>query len=141
MPSVKPVRARAQRAQDVQDAVEFDFGEPEAMEALENESLELYRVTCPDCAQPIALLADEERLPEHALCATPWDPFGPVVCDGSGRPAEEAAPVDGVTEAQEHDVAALLTLPEGLDWRTQPFSHVGGPGARPVRVPGRVIHA
>lgn len=26
----------------------------------------------------------------------------------------------------------LLTLPQTLDWRTQPFSHVGGPGSRPI---------
>lgn len=134
MPSVKPVRAREQ---DDRDAVEFD--DPEAMEALENELYEIFRVICPDCAQPIALLADEETLPEHALCATPWNPFGPAVCQGSGRPADEADPADDMTGTQEHDVAALLTLPEGLDWRTQPFSHAGGPGAHSVRKPRTVV--
>ncbi|WP_340564312.1 hypothetical protein [Streptomyces sp. GSL17-111] len=96
------------------------------------DSVEIYRVLCPQCAQPIALLADEERLPEHALCASPWNPFGLTVCDGSGLSAAAARDAaDG--EPQEEDAAALLTLPAGLDWRTQPFSHAGGPVARPAR--------
>ncbi|MEU2564391.1 hypothetical protein ABZ626_34435 [Streptomyces longispororuber] len=99
------------------------------------DTLEMYRVTCPDCRQPIALLADEDVLPEHALCPTPWNPFGLTVCAGTGRAAAEAEPADESPEAQEQDTALLLTLPQGLDWRTQPFSHVGGPGSRPMRVP------
>ncbi|GGQ85309.1 MULTISPECIES: hypothetical protein [Streptomyces] len=99
------------------------------------DTFEMYRVICPDCAQPIALLADEEVLPEHALCASPWNPFGLTVCAGTGRGASEARPADESVEPQEQDTALLLTLPQGLDWRTQPFSHVGGPGSRPMRVP------
>ncbi|MFC9931125.1 hypothetical protein [Streptomyces sp. NPDC127190] len=99
------------------------------------DTFEMYRVICPDCAQPIALLADEEVLPEHALCASPWNPFGLTVCAGTGRAATEARPADESFEPQEQDTALLLTLPQGLDWRTQPFSHVGGPGSRPMRVP------
>ncbi|MFH9554302.1 hypothetical protein [Streptomyces sp. NPDC017435] len=99
------------------------------------DTFEMYRVICPDCAQPIALLADEEVLPEHALCASPWNPFGLTVCAGTGREASEARPADESVEPQEQDTALLLTLPQGLDWRTQPFSHVGGPGSRPMRVP------
>ncbi|KUF14196.1 MULTISPECIES: hypothetical protein [Streptomyces] len=99
------------------------------------DTFEMYRVICPDCAKTIALLADEDVLPEHALCATPWNPFGLTVCAGTGRPAAEAEPADESLEAQEQDTALLLTLPQGLDWRTQPFSHVGGPGSRPIRVP------
>ncbi|MDN3261443.1 MULTISPECIES: hypothetical protein [Streptomyces] len=99
------------------------------------DTFEMYRVICPDCAQPIALLADEETLPEHALCASPWNPFGLTVCAGTGRPAADARPADESVEPQEQDTALLLTLPQGLDWRTQPFSHVGGPGSRPMRVP------
>ncbi|MEV5510605.1 hypothetical protein [Streptomyces orinoci] len=95
----------------------------------------MFRVTCPDCARPIALLADEDVLPEHALCPSSWDPFGLTVCPGSGCSADEAKPVDEPFGAQELDTALLLTLPEGLDWRTQPFSHLGGPGSRPLRVP------
>lgn len=98
------------------------------------DTFEMYRVICPDCAQPIALLADEEVLPEHALCASPWNPFGLTVCTGTGRTAADARPADESVEPQEQDTALLLTLPQGLDWRTQPFSHVGGPGSRPVRV-------
>ncbi|MEV3871866.1 hypothetical protein ACWD6I_10330 [Streptomyces sp. NPDC002454] len=93
------------------------------------------RVICPDCARPIALLAEEDVLPEHAMCPTPWNPFGLQVCAGTGRPAAVARPADGDREAQEHDTAVLLALPQGLDWRTQPFSHVGGPGSRPVHFP------
>lgn len=116
--------------------------EPEGVEpdALDDEpdaydTFEMYRVICPDCAQPIALLADEEILPEHALCASPWNPFGLTVCAGTGRSAADARPADESFEPQEQDTALLLTLPQGLDWRTQPFSHVGGPGSRPMRVP------
>ncbi|MER5431525.1 hypothetical protein [Streptomyces sp. NPDC002588] len=99
------------------------------------DTFEMYRVICPDCAQPIALLADEEALPEHALCASPWNPFGLTVCAGTGRTAAEARPADSSFTPQEQDTALLLTLPQGLDWRMQPFSHVGGPGSRPMRVP------
>ncbi|RFU84192.1 hypothetical protein DY218_23520 [Streptomyces triticagri] len=99
------------------------------------ETFEMYRVICPDCAQSIALLADEDALPEHAKCPTPWNPFGLTVCSGTGRPAAEATPADGAEGIQEQDTATLLTLPQGLDWRTQPFSHVGGPGSRPLQSP------
>ena len=95
---------------------------------------EIYRVDCPECGQSIALLTDEEALPQHATCPTRWNPFGLTVCAGSGTPAAEAEPTAGAGEAQEQDAAALLSLPAGLDWRTQPFSHAGGPGSRPVRV-------
>lgn len=40
-----------------------------------------------------------------------------------------------VEQDQEQELATLLTLPAELDWRTQPFSHVGGPGSRPFRMP------
>ncbi|RII19390.1 hypothetical protein DSC45_07890 [Streptomyces sp. YIM 130001] len=98
------------------------------------DTFEMYRVICPDCAQSIALLADEDALPEHAKCPTPWNPFGLTVCSGTGRPATQAA-ADGSEGIQGQDTATLLTLPQGLDWRTQPFSHVGGPGSRPVQAP------
>ncbi|HZG05858.1 MAG TPA: hypothetical protein VE546_20155 [Streptomyces sp.] len=98
------------------------------------ETYEIFRVVCPDCSQPIALLADEETLPEHALCPTPWNPFVLTVCQGSGRSVDDATPEGSPHGAQEQDAATLLTLPEGLDWRMQPFSHVGGPGTHPMRV-------
>ncbi|RST11482.1 hypothetical protein E2C00_26625 [Streptomyces sp. WAC05374] len=97
------------------------------------DTFEMVRVICPDCSQPIALLADEDVLPEHALCPTPWNPFVLTVCTGTGRAASDARPADESLELQEQDTALLLTLPQGLDWRTQPFSHVGGPGSRPIK--------
>ncbi|MEU6394416.1 hypothetical protein [Streptomyces sp. NPDC046939] len=119
------------------EGVEPDVFDDEALDAEADpyDTFEMYRVLCPDCAQPIALLADEDVLPEHALCASPWNPFGLTVCAGTGRPAAEARPADELIGAQEQDTALLLTLPQGLDWRMQPFSHVGGPGSRPLRVP------
>ncbi|WP_314173486.1 hypothetical protein [Streptomyces winkii] len=131
MRTEKPVRLSREAAPAVED---------EAVEAVaggtydEDGIYEIFRVTCPDCGQPIALFADEESLPEHALCASPWDPFGLTVCQGSGRAASEADALDG-DGGQEHGLTALLTLPEGLDWRTQPFSHVGGPRT-PSLLPG-----
>ncbi|MGW0149302.1 hypothetical protein ACWDVU_27290 [Streptomyces sp. NPDC003333] len=115
------------------EGVEPDALEDDELDAY--DTFEMYRVICPDCAQPIALLVDEEVLPEHALCASPWNPFGLTVCAGTGRLASEARSADESAEPQEQDTALLLTLPQGLDWRTQPFSHVGGPGSRPMRVP------
>lgn len=107
----------------------------DAFDAFDDEAYEIFRVHCPDCARPIALLADEDVLPEHALCSSPWNPFGLTVCPGSGRPAADATPADGEDAADDQDWGQLLTLPDGLDWRTQPFSHVGGPGSQPIRVP------
>ncbi|MCS0639541.1 hypothetical protein NX801_28685 [Streptomyces sp. LP05-1] len=100
------------------------------------DTFEMFRVICPDCARPIALLADEDVLPEHALCPTPWNPFVLSVCGGTGRPAAEARPADETLETLEQDTGLLLTLPQGLDWRTQPFSHVGGPGSHPIKTSG-----
>ncbi|MFJ7628925.1 hypothetical protein ACIQZN_20750 [Streptomyces sp. NPDC097595] len=112
--------------------------EPEPVDPFEDsapdayDTFEMYRVVCPDCAQPIALLADEDVLPEHALCPSPWNPFVLTVCPGTGRAAgDRPAEADGM---QEQETALLLTLPQGLDWRTQPFSHAGGAGSRPIRV-------
>ncbi|MER6104888.1 hypothetical protein ABT115_21825 [Streptomyces sp. NPDC001832] len=115
--------------------------EPEPVDPVEDtapdvyDMFEMYRVICPDCAQPIALLADEDVLPEHALCPSPWNPFVLTVCAGTGRAASQARPADESLDLQEQETALLLTLPQGLDWRTQPFSHAGGPGSRPLRLP------
>ncbi|MFB7191483.1 hypothetical protein ACFCZT_40750 [Streptomyces sp. NPDC056230] len=98
------------------------------------DTLEMYRVICPDCEQPIALLAEEDVLPEHALCPTPWNPFVLTVCDGTGRAASHARPADESLDLQEQETGLLLTLPQGFDWRMQPFSHAGGPGSRPLRI-------
>ncbi|MBT2470768.1 hypothetical protein J7E97_23600 [Streptomyces sp. ISL-66] len=123
--------------------------EPEPLEIVEGayaddddyleyaEGFEIHHAICPDCGQAIALVADEEFLPQHALCLTPWNPFGLTVCAGTGRPASDALPTLGlaVEGTQELEPVIHLALPQGLDWRTQPFSHVGGPGSRPVRTP------
>lgn len=113
--------------------------EPEGVEPDDEfdvyDTFEMHRVVCPDCAQPIALLSDEDRLPEHALVVSPWNPFGLTVCSGTGRSADDARPADESVEPQAQDTALLLTLPQNLDWRTQPFSHVGGPGSRPMPMP------
>ncbi|MGV9629468.1 hypothetical protein [Streptomyces sp. NPDC003487] len=134
----RPGRTLPKRQQPVVEP-EPEGVEPDAFDDGEEfdayDTFEMYRVICPDCAQPIALLANEEVLPEHALCASPWNPFGLTVCAGTGRKASDAKPADETFTPQEQDTALLLTLPQGLDWRTQPFSHVGGPGSRPMRVP------
>ncbi|WP_225849610.1 hypothetical protein [Streptomyces sp. HPF1205] len=107
----------------------------DADEPLDEDLADAVRLSCPECRQPITVLAGEDRFPEHALCPTPWNPFGLTVCGGSGLPVTDALPVaDGSRPGPEQDLAALLTLPAGLDWRTQPFSHVGGAGSRPMRV-------
>ncbi|MBX9398904.1 hypothetical protein K4749_36315 [Streptomyces sp. TRM72054] len=142
----RPGRTAPKRQQPVvepaPEGVEPDVFDAEDVDELDAyDTFEMYRVICPDCAQPIALLADEESLPEHALCASPWNPFGLTVCAGTGRRAADAHPADESFEPQEQDTALLLTLPQGLDWRMQPFSHVGGPGSRPMRVPAMRRHA
>ncbi|MEL5954498.1 hypothetical protein AADR41_06895 [Streptomyces sp. CLV115] len=118
------------------DAVDVEDTAPDAY-----DTFEMYRVICPDCAQPIALLADEDVLPEHALCPTPWNPFVLTVCAGTGRAAAQSRPADESLDVQEQETGLLLTLPQGLDWRTQPFSHAGGPGSRPLRMPQMRRHA
>ncbi|OON71410.1 hypothetical protein [Streptomyces tsukubensis] len=128
----RPSRAVRHRRQPVVEPA------PEGVEPVEDEfdvyeTFEMYRVICPDCSQPIALLADEDSLPEHALCATRWNPFGLTVCAGTGRAAADSRPAEEGAEVQEQETALLLTLPQGLDWRTQPFSHVGGPGSQPMK--------
>ncbi|MGW0396043.1 hypothetical protein ACWDYJ_35320 [Streptomyces sp. NPDC003042] len=126
--------------------------EPEPLELLENEytdddgeyledaeGFEIHHAICPDCGQSIALVADEEHLPQHAICLSPWNPFGLTVCAGTGRPVSDALPTVGLLQAEQPgqgpqlEPVVHLALPQGLDWRTQPFSHVGGPGSRPVQ--------
>lgn len=125
------------------EAFAFTAGEPDDLiagmdaidldEAFEDDFGDTARLSCPDCGRPIAVFSDEERLPQHALCPTPWNPFGLTVCSGSGRAVADARPADdSARAAAPQDLAALLTLPAGLDWRTQPFSHVGGPESRPL---------
>src|ERR1044072_3132272 len=103
----RPGRTAPKRPQPVVEP-EPEGGEPDdALDA--SDTFAIYRVIGPDCAQPIALLADEEVLPEHALCASPWNPFGLTVCAGTGRAAAEARSADESAEPQEQHTALLLT--------------------------------
>ncbi|MCZ2525235.1 hypothetical protein ACFW9F_22650 [Streptomyces sp. NPDC059506] len=134
-----PALKRSTRAQRTSPAFDAE-PDPEPDElpdideelALDEESWDIVRLRCPDCERPIAVFTDEDVLPRHALCPTAWNPFGLTVCKGSGRSVDEAA-VELPARDDDAGVAALLTLPEGLDWRTQPFSHAGGPGSRPLK--------
>ncbi|MFJ9692055.1 hypothetical protein [Kitasatospora sp. NPDC101183] len=89
----------------------------------EAETWEIFRVHCPECRRPIALVADEERLPQHALLPTAWNPFAPAICPGSGTPTDDLAEVEAPEDAAPTGLATLFKLPGELDWRTQPFSH------------------
>ncbi|WP_063752795.1 hypothetical protein [Streptomyces sp. NRRL S-350] len=89
----------------------------------EAENWDIFRVHCPECRRPIALVADEERLPQHALLPTAWNPFAPAICPGSGTPTDDLAEVEAPADAESTGFEALFKLPSGLDWRTQPFSH------------------
>ncbi|WP_329570838.1 hypothetical protein [Kitasatospora sp. NBC_01266] len=110
-----------------------DFGFAPGTDPGEADTWEIIRVHCPECQRPIALLGDEELLPQHAVLRTAWHPFSPALCPGSGLPAddlEECAPEPGTQAGGTLD--ALLTLPAELDWRTQPFSHATAPGPTPL---------
>ncbi|MEU1283282.1 hypothetical protein [Kitasatospora sp. NPDC005856] len=98
----------------------------------EAEIWDVFRVDCPECRRPIALVADEERLPQHALLPTAWNPFAPAICPGSGTPTDGLAEVEAPEDAEPTGFEALFKLPSGLDWRTQPFSHAVA--HRPVRL-------
>ncbi|WP_327065550.1 hypothetical protein OG500_07160 [Kitasatospora sp. NBC_01250] len=110
------------------------FGHIPGTDPGEAETWEIIRVHCPECDRPIALLGDEEQLPQHAVLRTAWHPFSPALCAGSGLPAEDLAECEPEPGAEPADALdALLTLPAELDWRTQPFSHVGGAGSLPLQ--------
>jgi hypothetical protein len=126
-------REEHERQDGLGSTVSYDTG---TAAGLDEESAEVFRVRCPDCARPIALCGDDDLLPLHAVCPTPWNPFGLTVCPGSGRAARDAAPPEGPLASDEQERGTLLALPAGLNWRTQPFSHVGGPGSRPIRAVG-----
>jgi hypothetical protein len=108
-----------EEGEDVDLAVDL---EAETEGAAEAEG-DLVRVACPHCRQPIALAAEAEALPGHALCPTRWNPFGLTVCPGSGRSVTgDAGPAPAPAAPGHGESAARLALPEGLDWRLQPFS-------------------
>ncbi|MFB7664944.1 hypothetical protein ACFC1R_13475 [Kitasatospora sp. NPDC056138] len=125
---------------------DFDFTGFPGVDPGDMDTWEIVRVHCPACDRPIALVGDEERLPQHAVLPTAWHPFSPALCPGSGAATDDLAECDDDLGDQAGPGAeALLALPAELDWRTQPFSHVGGPDAVPVsrvRVPaqrGRLV--
>ncbi|MEV6975866.1 hypothetical protein [Kitasatospora sp. NPDC093806] len=89
----------------------------------EADTWEIFRVHCPACRRPIALVGDEERLPQHAVLPKAWHPFSPALCPGSGAATDDLAEVESAEDAEPTGLAALLALPSELDWRTQPFSH------------------
>lgn len=143
-PAGEPADSDADASDDLMDGTEgIDALDPmDPDEAFEEDFGDVVRLSCPDCGRPIAVFTDEEQLPQHALCPTPWNPFGLTVCGGSGRAVADALPTDGsAAVASPRDLAALLTLPVGLDWRTQPFSHVGGPESRPIHMPDQRLAA
>ncbi|MCX4758551.1 hypothetical protein WN990_10905 [Kitasatospora purpeofusca] len=89
----------------------------------EAELWETVRVDCPSCRRPIALVGDEERLPQHAVLPRAWHPFSPTLCPGSGTPTDDLAEVECAEEGDPAGLSALSALPGEHDWRTQPFSH------------------
>ncbi|WP_371501587.1 hypothetical protein OG871_32160 [Kitasatospora sp. NBC_00374] len=101
-----------------------EFGPTAGSDPGEADTWEIVRVHCPSCDRPIALVGDEERLPQHAVLPTAWHPFSPAVCPGSGTATDDLAECD-TPEHAGTDLAELLALPTELDWRTQPFSHAG----------------
>lgn len=105
----------------------------------EAETWDIFRVHCPECRRPIALVADEERLPQHALLPTAWNPFAPAICPGSGTLTDDLAEVETPEDDEPTGFEALFKLPSGLDWRTQPFSHALV--HRPVRGAGSAVGA
>ncbi|MEV4561513.1 hypothetical protein AB0K51_31645 [Kitasatospora sp. NPDC049285] len=87
------------------------------------DTWDIVRVHCPECDRPIALIGDEESLPQHAVLPSAWHPFSPAICRGTGAPTAD------LPECEEHEAQdgfeSLVALPTALDWRTQPFSHAG----------------
>jgi len=126
-------------AREMTDAVEDLAADPG--ELIDEDLGGVVRLRCPDCRQSIAVFVDEDHLPVHALCTSRRNPFGLTVCPGSGRLLADARPTDDERAGLDRDRTVLLTLPPGLDWRTQPFSHLGGPGSQPMRLPGPPLAA
>ncbi|MCC9305945.1 hypothetical protein LN042_02280 [Kitasatospora sp. RB6PN24] len=158
MPSAEERAVRADAAPPAPEDLDGgspDFGPAPGADPGEPDGWEIVRVLCPECHRAIALIGDEEQLPQHAVVRQPWHPFEPALCAGSGLLTEQLpvmAPDPG--EGRTDTLAALLTLPAELDWRTQPFSHAhgvraaaAGGAAAAHRVPsmrpaprGRLVH-
>lgn len=130
-PAPAPAAEDADLADGYDDAEE-PYTDEEGAEEEGADLADVVRLACPVCARPIAVAGDDSVLPSHAVCPNPWQPFGLTVCTGSGRAVADAGSLEPLVlaPATEQFTAALP-----LDWRTQPFSHVGGPGSRPILVP------
>ncbi|WP_033216491.1 hypothetical protein [Kitasatospora phosalacinea] len=116
---------------DVEDEPEAPFGADQGA----TDTWETVRVHCPVCDRPIALIGDEERLPQHAVLTSAWNPFQPAICRGTGAPTADLPECE---ERPERDGPAhLVALPTALDWRTQPFSHAGAHRAVRASVPAQ----
>ncbi|MFE1319558.1 hypothetical protein [Kitasatospora phosalacinea] len=87
------------------------------------DTWEIVRVHCPACDRPIALIGDEERLPQHAVLTSAWNPFQPAICRGTGAPTADLPECE--EQLDQGGLDNLVVLPTALDWRTQPFSHAG----------------
>ncbi|MDH6124762.1 hypothetical protein [Kitasatospora sp. GP82] len=133
MPATDQRSRAAEDDERLDRAADFDLTGFPGVDPGEMDTWEIARVHCPECDRSIALVGDEERLPQHAVLPTAWHPFSPALCPGSGAPTDDLAECDDfLTDFAAPGAEALLALPAELDWRTQPFSHVGGPGAVPV---------
>ncbi|MGW6918334.1 hypothetical protein ACWGB8_31650 [Kitasatospora sp. NPDC054939] len=142
MPAVDQLPPSADDVHDTagRDGLAVRDGRMPGVDPGEADTWEIFRVHCPACRRPIALVGDEERLPQHAVLPTAWHPFSPALCPGSGAPTDDLAEVDAPADAPGPALATLLRLPSELDWRTQPFSHAVA--HRPVRVaPGPAVPA
>ncbi|MFD7510664.1 hypothetical protein ACFV5N_15230 [Streptomyces sp. NPDC059853] len=140
MRSVPTTPATDQRFDDDPDhRDEPDPSEParaSGTDAEEPADLWTVRVSCPDCAQPVALAERAGALPEHAWCPNPWQPFGTTVCAGSGRAVAGDGAVVFLPVEPRAGRPEPAVLPENLDWRLQPFSHATPAAARPAPVAG-----
>ncbi|GAA1107510.1 hypothetical protein GCM10009663_56780 [Kitasatospora arboriphila] len=129
-----PATDQRPRSED-EERTEFEYAL--GVDPGEADTWEIVRVHCPACDRPIALIGDEERLPQHAVLPTAWHPFSAALCPGTGAPTDELAECEEPAEDGGGGLAALLTLPAELDWRTQPFSHAGAPSDGPARIPAQ----
>ncbi|BAJ26984.1 MULTISPECIES: hypothetical protein [Kitasatospora] len=123
---------------DLRSDVEDEPGAPEAPFGADSgaaDTWESVRVQCPVCDRPIALIGDEERLPQHAVLTSAWNPFQPAICRGTGAPTAELPEFEELPARDGTD--NLVALPGALDWRTQPFSHAGAHRAVRALVPAQ----
>ncbi|WP_157531870.1 MULTISPECIES: hypothetical protein [unclassified Kitasatospora] len=120
-----------------EDDERFDLDDFPGVDPGELETWDIFRVHCPECDRPIALLGDEDQLPQHAVLPTAWHPFSAALCAGTGAPTEDLTECDSI----EHAAVEGLTLgssPAEFDWRTHPFSHASAPGSGPLERRSRV---